>query len=72
MGVTGRPSITSATMPPAASKAPIDYLFALVVSLVVVGVSFLVKPAETRWIVFAVGVVMGVAVLLTALRPSHD
>jgi uncharacterized protein (DUF983 family) len=58
-------------MPPAASKAPYDYLFALVVCAIVVGVSFEVQPPETRWIVFAVGVVMAVAILLAALRPSH-
>jgi uncharacterized protein (DUF983 family) len=56
-------------MPPAASKAPFDYLFALVVCAVVVGVSFEVQPSETRWIVFAVGAVMAVAILLAALRP---
>ncbi len=59
-------------MPPAASKAPIEYLFALVVCLITVGVSFAVQPPETRWIVFAVGIVMGVTVLLAALRPSRS
>jgi hypothetical protein len=59
-------------MPPAAAKAPFDYLFALVVCLITVGVSFKVSPPETRWIVFAVGVAMGVTVLLAALRPTRD
>jgi protein-S-isoprenylcysteine O-methyltransferase Ste14 len=59
-------------MPPAASKAPLDYLFALVVCAVVVGVSFKVEPSETHWIVFGVGVGMAVAVLLAALRPTHN
>jgi F0F1-type ATP synthase membrane subunit c/vacuolar-type H+-ATPase subunit K len=58
-------------MPPAASKAPIDYLFAFVVSLIVIGVTFFVKPADTRWIVFAVGVVMALGVVVAALRPSR-
>lgn len=59
-------------MRPAGVKAPFDYLFALVVSLIVVGVSFAVEPPETRWIVFGVGCVMGVAVLGAALRPVRD
>ncbi len=59
-------------MPPAASKAPAEYVFAIVVCLVVVGVSFRVDPAETRWIVFATGVVMAVTVVAAALRPSRD
>jgi diacylglycerol kinase len=58
-------------MPSAASKAPKDYLFALVVC-VVVAVSFKVSPSETRWIVFTVGVLMGVAVLMAAVRPSRN
>jgi hypothetical protein len=58
-------------MPPAASKAPIEYLFAFVVALVVMGVSFKVAPSETRWIVFAVGAVMAISVALAALRPSR-
>jgi uncharacterized protein (DUF983 family) len=59
-------------MPPAASKAPLDYLFALFVCAVVVGVSFEVKPNETHWIVFGVGIVMALAVTLAALRPTHN
>jgi NADH:ubiquinone oxidoreductase subunit H len=59
-------------MPPAASKAPFDYLFALVIALITVGVSFKVEPAETRWIVFGVGVGMAVAVALVALKPSRQ
>jgi protein-S-isoprenylcysteine O-methyltransferase Ste14 len=59
-------------MPSAASKAPKDYLFALVVCVVVVAVSFKVSPSETRWIVFTVGVLMGVAVLMAAVRPSRN
>jgi hypothetical protein len=59
-------------MPPAASKAPTEYLFALAVCAVVIGCSFAVSPPETRWIVFAVGVVMGVSVLLAALRPTRS
>jgi hypothetical protein len=59
-------------MPPAASKAPVDYLFALVICAITIGVSFAVKPAETKWIVFAVGCVMAFAVILAALRPSRS
>jgi protein-S-isoprenylcysteine O-methyltransferase Ste14 len=59
-------------MPPAASKAPLDYLFALVVCAVTIGVSFDVEPSETHWIVFAVGVVMAIAVVLAAARPSRS
>jgi hypothetical protein len=56
-------------MPPAATKAPLDYLLALVISLITIGVSFKVEPPETRWIVFAVGVAMAVTILAVALRP---
>jgi hypothetical protein len=35
-------------------------------------VSFKVSPSETRWIVFTVGVLMGVAVLMAAVRPSRN
>ncbi len=59
-------------MPPAASKAPLDYLFALVICVITVAVSFKVDPPETRWIVFGVGVAMGLAVLAVALRPTRQ
>ena len=59
-------------MQPAAKKAPFDYLFALVISLCPLGMSFVVTPDETRWVVFAVGVVMTVTVLGAALRPVRD
>lgn len=59
-------------MRPAAVKAPMDYLFALVVCLIVIAVSFAVEPPETRWIVFGVGCVMAVAVLAAAARPVRD
>ncbi|MHB1533021.1 MAG: hypothetical protein ACYC1D_00100 [Acidimicrobiales bacterium] len=57
-------------MPPAAKKAPADYLFALFVSAAPIVGSFVVTPSETRWIVFSVGVVMVLAVLFAATRPS--
>lgn len=57
-------------MPPAAKKAPFDYLFALVVCATPVGTAFLVDPPTTRWIVFATGVVMTLSVLAAAARPS--
>jgi hypothetical protein len=59
-------------MRPAASKAPLEYLFALATCLFVVGTSFLVDPPATRWVVFAVGVVMSVSVLAVSLRPVRD
>ena len=59
-------------MPPAASRAPREFLFALVCCAVPILVSFKVDPPETRWIVFAVGCVMAVAVLAAALRPLHS
>ena len=54
---------------PAASKAPLDYLFALVIGLVVIGLTFFMKPPTTRWLVFGIGVIMVVAVLAAALKP---
>jgi hypothetical protein len=69
LGTAPHPSVASDVMPPAASKAPLDYLLAIVICLITIGVSFKVEPPETRWIVFTVGVVMAVAVLLAALRP---
>lgn len=56
-------------MRPAMSKAPLEYLFALAVGALVVGTSFVVTPAETRWVVFGCGVAMLLAVLVVALRP---
>jgi hypothetical protein len=58
-------------MPPAAAKAPFDYLFALVVGLIVIGVSFKVEPSTTRYIVLGVGILMAITVLLVALRPTR-
>lgn len=58
-------------MRPALFKAPLDYAMALAVGAIVIGVSFAVKPPETEWIVFGVGVVMFVSVLAVALRPSR-
>jgi len=55
---------------PAIAKAPLDYLFALVISLGAVGMSFLVDPPETKWIVFAVGLIMTVSVLAAAAKPT--
>ncbi len=71
VGGAGPASVAFPSMPPAASKAPLDYLLAMVISLITVGVSFKVEPSETRWIVFAVGVLMVVAVLAVSLRPSR-
>jgi hypothetical protein len=59
-------------MQPAAKKAPFDYLFALLVSAFVAGGAFLVEPSSTKWIVFAVGVVMLLSVLAAAARPVRD
>lgn len=57
-------------MPPAAKKAPLDYLFAIVVSLIVIGTSFLVEPPGTKYIVMITGVVMLVTVLAAAAKPE--
>jgi hypothetical protein len=59
-------------MRPAASKAPFDYLFAFAVCVVVIGTSFVVKPATTEWVVFGVGVFMAVSVLVAAAKPVRD
>lgn len=56
-------------MPSAAQKAPLDYLFALLICATTVGTAFLVDPPATRWVVFSVGVVMTVAVLVAAAKP---
>ena len=55
---------------PAISKAPLDYLFALAISAGAIIGSFFVKPAETEWVVFGVGVVMTLSVLLAAAKPT--
>ena len=49
--------------------APGEMLFALLMGASPIIGSFWVDPDVTRWTVFAVGVVMTVAVLLVALRP---
>ena len=59
-------------MPPAASTAPLEYGFALLVAVVVMVASIKVDPTETRWIVFAVGAVMAVTVLAAAMKPSRS
>lgn len=56
-------------MQPAAAKAPLDYLFALVVSALAIGLSFDCDPRSTGWVVFASGVVMALAVIGAGLRP---
>ena len=55
-------------MKPAALQAPLDYLFALSVSLLAVGTSFLVDPRSTGWIVFAVGLLMVLSVTVAGVR----
>ena len=60
-------------MVPAIVKAPLDYLFGLVIAALAIGLSFDCDPRSTGWIVFGVGVVMGVSVLGAGLRPvSRD
>ncbi|MCU4187504.1 hypothetical protein K6U06_24315 [Acidiferrimicrobium sp. IK] len=56
-------------MVPAAIKAPLDYGFAMAVSVMTIVFSFFCDPRSTGWIVFAVGVVMAVSVLVAAVRP---
>ncbi|MDQ6783660.1 MAG: hypothetical protein M3063_09500 [Actinomycetota bacterium] len=57
-------------MPPAAKKAPLDYLFAIFVGLFVFGTSFVVDPPATRYIVMITGAVMLLAALGAAARPD--
>lgn len=59
-------------MRPAASKAPLDFLFAFAVCALVIGTSFAVEPAITKWVVFGSGVFMAVAVLVAAVYPVRD
>ncbi|MGI8750771.1 MAG: hypothetical protein ACR2MN_00340 [Acidimicrobiales bacterium] len=59
-------------MPPAAKKAPLDYLFAIATSLFVIGTSFLVEPPTTKYIVMITGVVMLIAVLAAAAKPEKE
>ncbi len=54
---------------PAVSRAPWDYLLALVICLGPVVGSFVVDPPETRWVVFGVGVFMFLSVAIAAARP---
>jgi hypothetical protein len=58
------------TKVPAFTKGPLDYLFALAISLAAVFLSFPVEPQETRWVVFGVGVFMTLTVVLAALKPT--
>jgi len=59
-------------MAPAASKAPGEYLLAILMAASPVIGSFWVTPPVTRWIVFAVGVVMLVSVLMVAAKPTRS
>jgi hypothetical protein len=56
-------------MPPAASRAPGEYLLALLFAASPIVGSIWVTPSETRWVVFGVGVFMVVSVLLAAAKP---
>ncbi len=56
-------------MVPAAVKAPLDYLFAMSISVMAIVFSFFCDPRETGWIVFGVGVLIGVSVLAAGARP---
>ncbi len=59
-------------MPPAASKGPADYLAAAAVAVLVMVVTIWVKPASTRWVVFAVGAVMFLSTLAAAAWPIRS
>jgi hypothetical protein len=59
-------------MRPAATKAPVEFLFAFAVCATVVGLSFLVKPATTKWVVLGCGIGMLVSVLIAAVYPVRD
>ena len=56
-------------MVPAALKAPLDYGFAMAVSVMAIAFSFWCDPRSTGWIVFGVGVIMAVSVLAAGARP---
>jgi len=43
------------------------YLFALVITLIVTGVAFLIKDATARWITVATAVVMDLGIVVAAL-----
>jgi hypothetical protein len=58
-------------MPPAAKRAPWDYLFAILVSATVVGTSFVVEPPATKYIVMITGIVMLIASLAAAAKPER-
>ena len=64
------PALRSAPMPPAAKKAPLDYLFAIATALFTIGTSFLVEPPTTKYIVMITGIVMLIAVLAAAAKPQ--
>jgi NADH:ubiquinone oxidoreductase subunit H len=59
-------------MRPAVTKAPVEFLFALVIAATVVGTSFVVKPAATKWVVFGVGVALVLSIAVAALKPIRD
>lgn len=56
-------------MRPAASNAPGEYLFALLMAASPIVGSIWVTPDITKWSVFGVGVAMVLGVLVAALRP---
>lgn len=56
-------------MKPAAAKAPLEYLFAVAVCLVMIIGSLWVQPDITRWALFGLGMAMGLVVLGAAARP---
>lgn len=57
-------------MPPAAKKAPFDFLFAFAVSVFVIATSFAVKPDTTKYVVMITGIVMLISVAAAAARPD--
>lgn len=59
-------------MAPAASKAPLEYLLAVAVGVVVIALTPFIKPAMTRWIVLATGVLIVVSCVAAALRPLRS
>jgi hypothetical protein len=57
-------------MPPAAKRAPLDYLFAILVSATVLGTSFVVEPPATKYIVMITGAIMLITSLAAAAKPE--
>lgn len=52
------------------SSPALHYLGALVITLIVTGLAFLVTDPTAKWLVFTVGVIMDLSVIAVALKPA--